>query len=234
MERLELRGRSGYTFPQPIEDVELRGCRFIQWQQPADRSPADRPSLRRVTATGCHFDACDLGPVIAEDCTVVRPTFHRGIWGPQLVGGCALRHVTIRGPVTGSLLVTYARRLGPIGAAASDPFVEANRAFYQDVDWALDISEAAFTNVDMWRSDIPSDLVRRDPETQAIMRRKDLLDARWRTLNLPDPSAALGIERFLDSELPDTIIVASKRGKYFARERETIRVLRAEALAEPD
>jgi hypothetical protein len=40
---------------------------------------------------------------------------------------------------------------------------------YADIEWALDISEAVFSDVDL--SYVPGDLVRRGPETQFLIRR---------------------------------------------------------------
>jgi hypothetical protein len=67
---------------------------------------------------------------------------------PLFVWAAALRHVVIRGRV-GSL--AFRSRVAPAIAAAAQEsaFETANRTFYSTVDWALDISEAEFTEADL-------------------------------------------------------------------------------------
>ena len=76
-----------------------------------------------------------------------------------MITGCALRHVTIRGNVTGGLEFLAAGLIQP--ASEWGALLAANERFYADVDWALDISEARFTSVSFVRSDIPARLIRR-------------------------------------------------------------------------
>jgi hypothetical protein len=183
----------------------------------------------------CHFERTDLGPVIAEDCTVDTAWFHRGKWGPQILGGCAFRHVTLRGNFTGALSIRWwpFTDVTPRHPAPADhPFVSANAAFYRGVDWALDISEAAFSDFELRFSDIPARLIRRDPATQAIVTRNMLLDRRWAKLKLPEPSIAITLETFLRTGIGDTVIVAGKRSRSFEAELATLDLPRSERIAE--
>ena len=222
----------GYRLPDPLEDVELRRCRFDTCQTPTQRTASDRPTLRRVSLQRCHVTASDLGAVIAEDCTVDTIWFHRGIWGPQAIEGCALRHVTLRGNVTGGLEFLAAGLLQP--AAERDELLAANRRFYADVDWALDISDARFTSVSFVRSDIPARLIRRDPTTQVVISRRAMLAVDLPRLLGETTIIAMGIDRFLETGFDDTVLVAPTRGPRFAQQSEVIDRLRAEGLVEPD
>lgn len=221
-----------YRLPDLVEDVELRRCRFETCQAPRQRTAADRPTLRRVSLVRCHVSASDLAAVVAEDCTVDTIWFHRGIWGPQMIEGCALRHVTIRGNVTGSLEFVAAGLLQP--AAEREALLAANRGFYADVDWALDISAARFTSVSFVRSDIPARLIRRDPETQVVITRRAMLDADLPGLLGEITIIGMGIDRFLETGFDDTVLVAPVRGPRFVQQMATIERLRAEGLVEPD
>jgi len=235
IEGREFHCQTSYRLPD-LEDVELRRCAFVECQWPAQQTIEDRSTLRRVNLVRCHVTASDLGSVIAEDCTVDTIWFHRGMWGPQKLAGCAFRHVVIRGNVTGGLrfvpsygwLTTY-----PQWPAAEDPLVRANAAFYADVDWALDISHARFTGIEMAWCDIPARLIRRDPATQAIVTRGSAEGADWRAA-CGDSPFWVAIERFLESGLPDTVLVAPRRNKYFERERAALERLRAIGVALPD
>lgn len=222
----------GYRLPDPIEDVELRRCRFETCQRPSQRTAADRPTVRRVSLVRCHVSASDLGAVIAEDVMIDTIWFHRGIWGSQMVEGCALRHVAVRGNVTGGLEFLAAGLLAP--ASEREALLAANRRFYADVDWALDISAARFTSVSFVRSDIPARLIRRDPETQVVITRRAMLDADLPGLLGETTIIGMGIDRFLETGSDDTVLVAAWRGPRFAQQMEVIGRLRAEGLVEPD
>jgi hypothetical protein len=60
-------------------------------------------------------------------------------------------------------------------------FRAANGAFYENVDWALDISKAEFESCRIF-CELPVRLIRRDPETQVVVRREKLkeTEAVWR------------------------------------------------------
>jgi hypothetical protein len=139
----------------------------------------------------------------------------------------------IRGNITGSVAFTPSPAIPGLRAASdatADPYVVANRRYYDDVDWALDISEARFTSVE-FSSGIPARLIRRDPETQVVLRRSTFLNRPWRD-EVPGSLAQIWIDDFLASGFDDTIIVAGKRGRAFAKELELIDKLRKAGLAE--
>jgi hypothetical protein len=172
----------------------------------------------------CHVTVSTLGPVVAEDCVIDTIWFHRGIWGPQTIAGCALKHVVIQGNVTGGLRFTVSPgwlTSFPHAAISEDPFARANLEFYSDLDWALDISDAQFTGIEMSWCDIPARLIRRDPETQVVVTRETAARGDWRAA-CGDSSLWVAIERFLETDLPDTVLVAPKRSKRFATDKLAI------------
>jgi hypothetical protein len=227
--------RGAYELPELLQDIEFRRCTVEMCQQPIPRphQPNERRVIRNVKVVRCHVKASDLPPVIVEDCVFDTVWFHRGIWGAQRFIGCAFRHVVVRGNIAGSVAFTPGPAILGFRAssdATNDPYVVANRRYYDDVDWALDISEARFTSVE-FASGIPARLIRRDPETQVVLRRSRLLERPWRD-EIPDLLAQIWIEDFLNSGFEDTIIVAGKRGRAFAKELELINKLRDAGLAE--
>ena len=223
-----------YALPGLVEDMEFRRCSVDMCQHPArQRDPGDRPVVRGVRFIRCKVAASDLPPVIAEDCVIDTITFHRGIWGAQRIVGSAFRHVVIRGNVTGAVAFTPGPAFMGFRAdrdATTDPYVAANRRYYEDVDWALDISEARFTSVE-FASGIPSSLIRRDPSTQVVLRRSAVIDGRWED-QVDDPLARIWIEDLLRSGFDDTVLVAAKRGRRFAEVMAVIAKLRAVGLVE--
>lgn len=219
---------TSYIFEDPLEDVVIRQCRFAMFQHPAQRGLGDRPTLRRITVERCHFTASDIGPIILEDSTIDTIWFHRGTWGPQRFPGCAFKHVVIRGAVRGSLafvpsLDWWMHHITE--PATTDPTVKANERYYAQVDWALDISQAEFTGVEMYRSGIPALLVRRDPETQVVITRSSVAEGDWRSA-CEDSSQWVAIERFLDTGFADAVLIAPKRSKYLDEDVAAFRRLR--------
>lgn len=230
IEKREFRCQGAYKIPNRLRDLVLRRCLFDSCQHPHKVDPGRRPIVQNVALVRCHVYGSDLGPVVAEDCEIDTIWFHRGIWGPQRIAGCAFKHVVIRGNVTGALTFSPGPSwaVSPSGPAIEDPYVIANRRFYEGVDWALDISEANFTSVGFW-SGIPARLIRRDPETQVVLTRSKLLDGRWRAV-IPDRMSEIVIEDFLLTGFDDTVYVASRRGRYFREEMVRIDRLRGAGL----
>lgn len=234
--RQDLWSPATYSLPDPLEDVHLRRCTFESFQHPSQRAVGQRPTLRRLILERCHFTACDLGPVVLEDVIVDTTWIHRGKWGPQRLAGCAFRRVTIRGRVTGGIAFAPSNEwflAWPKTDVAADPFVQANSEYYRNVDWALDISQAEFTGIEMSGCDIPARLIRRDPVTQAIVTRDSLASADWRGA-CAESAMWVGIERFMETGLPDSVLVAAKRSRFFEGDLAALQRLREVGAALPD
>lgn len=93
------------------------------------------------------------------------------------------KNVALRGKI-GDIAASHL-----VGASASvaerqPAFAEANAAYYANVDWALDISQAVFASEPDLRG-VPGSLVRRDPETQVLVTRERVLRGSWKDLELP-------------------------------------------------
>lgn len=232
----ELRYPASYALPDPLEDVHLRGCTFELFQHPTQQGVSDRPTVRGLTVERCHFTGCEIGPVILEEALIDTIWIHRGKWGPQLIAGSAFMHVTIRGRVTGGIAFAPSRdwqMAWPKPDIATDPFVRANGEFYRTVDWALDLTEAEFTGIELSGCDVPARLIRRDAETQAVVTRDSLGSANWREA-CGDSAMWVSLERFLHTGLPDTVLIAGKRSRWFAQDMAALRRLREAGAALPE
>jgi hypothetical protein len=82
------------------------------------------------------------------------------------VRGVLARRTTIAGTVGGIVW----NPAGPLGLPNDDEADRA-RAFYADVDWALDVTDARFRSVPTLRYGPPGALIRRDPATQPLVTR---------------------------------------------------------------
>jgi hypothetical protein len=114
-----------------------------------------------------------------------------------------------------------------------EAFDRQREAYYRDVDWALDISEAEA--VELALEGIPARLVRRDPETHAVVTRQAALSGEWLELRrVQETALRLMIQDMLKRGYDDTVLVAERRARDFKQVLEGIEQLRAAGVAEPD
>ncbi len=109
-------------------------------------------------------------------------------------------------------------------------FDQANSQFYASVDWALDLTEAEFEECDV--RGVPGRLIRRDPSTQVLVTRDAAITGRWRSLDLTGTYWATALDLFLESQMPDIVLVAPKRNKNFRLLAEGLQKLRDCGVAE--
>lgn len=96
-------------------------------------------------------------------------------------------------------------------------FRKANEEYYARVDWALDVSQGEFEELEL--TGIPADLIRRDPGTQAVVRHATVVSTQetWEKLNLEGTPWLLALRDLLRWNLRDEVLVAPKRSKHFQR-----------------
>jgi hypothetical protein len=242
-----MRQISGQTFtgrtdsgPRPAElsDLVLEDCFFDNCvlagadspleSRPAVRNPKSRPLVRNVLARGCRQRGSAVFGAVLEDVTIDglgrdgrHPLF---VWSP------AFKHVVLRGKLSAP---KFNATLTPDGRGTAE-WTSANREFYEDVDWALDISEAHFQGAVNLEA-VPGHLVRRDPDTQVLVRRAQLEGVDLRSLALPDPSVVLAIDWFLQDGPYDSVVLAAAKGaRYFRDEVASLRRLREMGIAESE
>ena len=210
--------------PQTLNRAVLQKCWFFAC---AFGMTARRPSERRrivdVNLTDCKAtNNTWLGPVLVEDVEVRN--LRTG--GLCIAWGAAFKRVRISGRC-GKLMLTLPRD-------SEQEFIEDNRAFYSRVDWALDISEGEFEELEL--RGVPADLVRRDPETQVVVRRLQVerLEKVWRGLNLDGTPWVSTLEQLLKCGLEDQVLVAARRRKDFAVWLAGLRRLQDAGVADRD
>ena len=207
-------------------DLEFVKCRFEQCFFGTVRDPMRRPIARRMSLIDCSANRCHLSAPILEDVRV------NGLSSNAVLVLCApaFRHVTLTGSIC-DLVVNMdedpAGEYDPVNAE----FHKANADYYATVDWALDITNAEFQNVEI--RGVPADLIRRDPATQIIVRRKRALNGVLGELDLSGTHWAGEIEWFLDRGEADHVLIAPRRAKNFRRLVEGLRLLQEKRIAEP-
>jgi uncharacterized protein YjbI with pentapeptide repeats len=184
-----------------LTDSTLTGCVLAQFDDPELTL-----KVRRVVVERCRIDRCSSQGVFFEDVTVdtlSMAQLHR-------LHGCVFKHVTLRGKI-GPVMA-----MGPHTSLANRPdHVAGIIEKYKGVDWALDISEAIFSDADFYY--VPGELIRRDESSQFLLRRESFADIDWR--DLPG-YASIWASRFDETPFDSIIAIAPKGsrdlGKYMA------------------
>ena len=189
--------------------------------------------LSDIACFNCEFSNCALSlttdikkraivnNVLFQNCTISASNF----------GPAVLKRVQINELVTDSLLiiwgavfdqVAFSGKIGKIkinrhvhhvdqSDLIQKPFDDFRKVFYENVEWALDISRAKFRLLEI--TGIPAKLIRRDPETQMVVRRASALNQEWRLrVSSENKLWPFAIDMFLATGEPDRILVAPLLG----------------------
>ncbi len=209
-----------------IVDLDLVGCRFESCVLSATRVVRSRTLVRSVKLEQCEQKGCYVGAAVFEDVVVdgLRSSEVLQVWG------AVFRHVVLKGRLD-RLMLSPTVAPSTANWAEQRAFADAAAAFYAETDWALDISEADFKGVDI--RGVPADLIRRDPETQAVVRRANAADERWRSIDLSKTYWDVTIELMLKEGREDVVLVVPKRaGKKRADLIDGIKRLRDAGVAD--
>ena len=222
-ERYGLFDRSGKL----ISDMLFKHCSFVGCSISATTNVRKRSIVRNIELINCSSRGNTIYTAIIEDVLVSSLKTYTLLqtWA------AVFKHVKLEGNIGRimiSPLVDAARPNSRVQAA----FEKANADYYQDVDWALDISEGRFVDCDIRR--VPAKLVRRDPETQVVITREKALMGEWKKLDLSKTYWATAIEFLLESGDQDMILVAPKRYSKYPDLLDGLKMLRDAGVAEPD
>lgn len=214
-----------------FSDLEFNHCLFKSCSIGRTEDPNNRSIVRNIRIVNCEAAGCFLGPAIVQDVVV------DGLKIPKrlIAEGSVFKHVVLKGRIDRLLLFAVSANLlanAEHRKQVEERFEQANTEYYRTVDWALDISEAEFSDFDV--RGIPARLIRRDPLTQVVIKREKILDGKWRRLDLSGTWWPVGIEMLEKSKWDDHTLVAPKRHRYFSQALKGIYTLRDAGIAEPD
>jgi hypothetical protein len=236
----QFQGRVDRNSKRIFGDLELRRCSFTGCTFALADEPSLRSEVRNVRLIRCHARSSLAMGIIAND--VLVDGLKTAANPPLFCCGCAFRHVVFKNNIDVVMLTNDLPDAEPRRAKA---FADANRAFYADVDWAIDISEARFKECDI--RGIPASLIRRDPTTQAVVKRENAAGIVWSweqtsgwtkvrcrgmTLDLSKTWWPISMEVMLQMGYSDRVLVAPKRSPKFQDALEGIRMLREAGVAE--
>jgi hypothetical protein len=216
-----------------FSDMEFRNCEFDNCGLSITSKPELRTIVRNVSLINCKQWACYISRAHLQD--VLVDTL--GISGkPMFIFGAAFDRVTLRGKI-GSVVIDYDDNPVTLDhpklqKKQIDRFRAANDAFYRSVEWALDISQAAFSHLEL--RDFPGHLIRRDSETQFLFKRDRLHDEAWRDLPFEQTVSSMGCFRIKCGTQGSGVLIAPRRSRKFASMLRDLQMLRNAGFAEPE
>lgn len=227
-----------WALPRPgrlFEDLEFRRCTFVNSILSMTKKPHLRSTVRNVRLFDCREIGCSLDAAIVEDVLVdgLQTSDFFVTWG------AVFKHVTLRGRI-GRFMISPLVTPSQPQSTVQRAFDAANAAYYAQVDWALDLREAEFTDeVDL--RGVPGRLVRRDAETQVLILREKAVAGRWRQLDLERTYWPTALKFFVEDSTQDALVlvvptrVRDDRGLWTPKTLlEGVQRLRDAGIAEPD
>lgn len=182
-----------------LEDLVVERCQAFDCHFSLTSELSRQSIARNVLLKQCHVASCSSGPGILED-VVVNDVSTSGafIWW-----GTFFHHVRFSGKI-GRILINKSISVSP--SLNQDLFDRAREAYYARSDWAIDISDARFNELDI--TGIPADLIRINPERHAIVRRDRALKPGWREkVRCPNDHWVMCIDWFLEDGDDSTVFV---------------------------
>lgn len=208
-------------------DMEFKYCRFESCNISLTYNPKKRTTVQNMAFIGCEVRGCSIKTAIIEDVLVSSLKTHTLLqtWG------AVFKHVKLEGNI-GRIMTSPVVSIWKDRPRQQAAFDKANAEYYQNVDWALDISEGRFMECEIQR--VPAKIIRRDTETQVVIYREKVLDGEWKKIDLSKTYWATSIEFFLERGDPDLVLVAPKRHSKFPDLLDGLKKLRDAGVAEPD
>lgn len=130
------------------------------------KSDPRRSRITNVLIENCKAIGCQLGPAMLSDVTVSNSTAS----DLTMFWGTLFQRVRFVGRLSAFKINALVDAVP--NAKNQAAYDRSRRVFYQDVEWAIDISQARFTSFDC--TGIPARLFRLDAETQGIVQRKNV------------------------------------------------------------
>jgi hypothetical protein len=215
-----------------FSDIEFHRCHFEDCAVSLTHNPEYRSTIRNVKVCDCSENSASVDTAIIEE-VLVDSLKTSGLFQ---VFGAVFKHVVLRGKLGRMMINNDVLPRGDVNIPYQydnvNVFREANSKFYHDVDWALDISEAEFQELDI--RGVPGRLIRRDPETQVLVTRQRILQGDWLGLPFKERLTPFCLDFMLKQEIPDLVLVAPKRHRNFRRLLEDLQLLRDAGVVEPD
>lgn len=153
--------------------------------------------------------------------------------GPLFLRGNAYLHVALRGRIAPTEI--RGKMLPPLDLPKDErkrimaEWDTANAAYYENVDWALDITQASYAALSI--TGVPARLIRRNAENTAVVTRQCALDGKWRNLEYNHGLFQITIWMLLEDGYDDDVLIACPRSKRYKEDIEDLQMLRDAGVA---
>jgi hypothetical protein len=201
-------------------NLRITGCTFKRCRLVQQDDPNFGLRVSNVQVEKCRSLACLVAGVYFRDVNV--DGFN--ISSNMRLDGCFFERVILRGRI-GPFSINPPDGTWP--ASTWSEFTATAFAKYRTIDWALDISEAEFSSAEILY--VPGELVRRDEETQFLLRREVLKDVDMESLPV---YSKIYVSRFEVTPFDSMVVAAPKRSKTFREQLQNLEYMRSAGLAE--
>lgn len=190
-------------------------------------------SARLRVSEGLIAD-CKVGKSVSAGPIWLRDVTIRNLRTPPdwRILGLLLERVVLEGAFDSVLINTEANRLWPWPEGALAALQEEARAAYAGMEWAVDISRVE--SMELTLRNIPADLVRRDPATQAVVRASSLHDKDWRAIDYEGTWFSAPVASVARGDSEDEVLVTPTRSRNAAAFLRVIDRLRDAGIADAD
>lgn len=183
---------------------------------------AGRATVRNVTLVKCDMVRCHASSVVFENVTLDNTNMRAS----NVFDGCLFDRVTLRGHI-GAFVAETAQWTRTLRShqEVPDAIRELHAAFYENVEWALDLTGLKSGKVDI--GDIPIELVRVNPELCFIMsRERAMKDDFEKVEGVEYTDITNMIWEFRRTTRASLLFVANPRAKSYKLDIEALRNMR--------
>ena len=189
-----------------VADCRFVNCQFVNGGFSLTNDISNMSTAQNLVFESCHVCDSDIGPSILEDIQIIDLSTDDLLisWSPFL------RHVEFRGR-NGGVKINSAYTCVDYDPAIQQEVLVKRDRFYEETDWAIDISAAYFNDIDI--EGIPVDLIRRDPSRQFVVTRNRALQEDWRfKVRCKNDFWVWMIDQFIKDGEPGKLLVVPEEG----------------------
>jgi uncharacterized protein YjbI with pentapeptide repeats len=188
------------------ENLMFEKCTFQGIKMRETLNPQKRNYFKNITLSNCIQTNCIIEQAIFENLKISN------LNNKSLVQswGALFKNCVFEGKI-GRIMLSENVTLEDVNLI--DKFKDSSKDFYKNINLAIDISKAEFLEFD--NRCIPAQLIKRDPETQVIIKRNNLLKFNnFNTLvDFEETNFNRHFELFMERNLDDMILIAPKMNK---------------------
>ena len=220
----------GATYASEYEDYSIQGTTFQGVNVRRRQVPGEWTAVRNAALENVSHYNCSISTALFENVSVTGLSSKGS--APLFLWSCIYRHVAISGRVAGLKINRNAAAPTLLQPEEQPAWDRAVKRYYENVDWALDISKAKFTGGVTFEA-IPGEKIIRDPEHQVLVKRQNLLDLNWQSSDYGKTAFDIALSWFLNSSIFDSVVLAARMASKYAKEDiAVLNTLRNNGVAE--